>query len=552
VRSLSLNQPEYAQITTPYSVDQWNFSARADEQIQFKLLNASSPGVVFTLSGPNGWGGFTNLTSSSGLVTLPYDGAYSLSAIGTGGAYGIGYAFEFVQTPETNLVGNGIFAGNFAGSGQPQLIAITITNSGPLLITLNNSGAGNVTELYAKFGTAPTRGTFGYESINPISPNQQILIPSAIAGIYYILVYGNLISTPGSYTVSVTSANVFLTSATPNLAPYNANFTLSLAGSGFLPSASVAPALVAATRRAIWNRRTRVRDDETFTGRAQRLLNAKSGADENPSSVNLQIARTYIAAANPEMLERTWRGVFDAMTPLKEGPTQERWERAGKDEAYKTIWDVTLMETQPDLILKTLNSGTVATNVFLRRMHNFAIDMNWLLGPILPKTKWPKIKHQETRAITAAEHKLIIDGEANAERRDFYELCWYLRESDESGQGWSRSATPIRDARCSTVCMVSELTVVFPVSDVAALTWTLFCEVVPADNAAKVVRACTPIDRIVGVQPTVGQQPRHHTRGRAGQRTAATHETARDASAIREDKVAFRPNRLPLLARRRR
>ena len=44
------------------------------------------------------------------------------------------------------------------------------------------------------------------------------------------------------------------------------------------------------------------------------------------------------------------------------------------------------METQPESLLTVMKNGTVATNVFLRRMHNFAVDMNWLLGPILPKS----------------------------------------------------------------------------------------------------------------------------------------------------------------------
>jgi hypothetical protein len=46
---------------------------------------------------------------------------------------------------------------------------------------------------------------------------------------------------------------------------------------------------------------------------ALRLLNAKNEAAHNPSVVNLQIARTYVAASSPEMLTRTWRSTFDAM-----------------------------------------------------------------------------------------------------------------------------------------------------------------------------------------------------------------------------------------------
>jgi len=130
-------------------------------------------------------------------------------------------------------------------------------------------------------------------------------------------------------------------------------------------------------------------------GEAQRLLAAKNEAVHNPGAVNLQIARTYVAASSPGMITRTWRATFDFMTPLKKGPTQERWQRAGKDPAYGAIWNVPLMTTPPALLLQVMHNGTVAANVFLRRMHNFAMDMDWLLRPILARKKWPKIKHEE-------------------------------------------------------------------------------------------------------------------------------------------------------------
>ena len=153
---------------------------------------------------------------------------------------GSSYAFEVLQNAQTNMMEGGSFTGSFVGNGQPQLLAITVTNSGPLLITLNNAGAGNVTALYARLGSPPTQGTFGWESINPNSPNQQILISSAIPGTYYVLVYGNVIPSPGAYTVQVVSADVFLLSATPSMAPTDANIALTLSGGGFLPSTSVA------------------------------------------------------------------------------------------------------------------------------------------------------------------------------------------------------------------------------------------------------------------------------------------------------------------------
>jgi integrase len=52
--------------------------------------------------------------------------------------------------------------------------------------------------------------------------------------------------------------------------------------------------------------------------------------------------------------------------------------------------------------------------------------MNWLPWPLISKRLWPEIKFKERRAITLEEHQLIIEGEKNPERRNFYQLCWHL------------------------------------------------------------------------------------------------------------------------------
>lgn len=55
-------------------------------------------------------------------------------------------------------------------------------------------------------------------------------------------------------------------------------------------------------------------------------------------------------------------------------------------------------------MLRVLERGTTATNVFLRRLHNFAVDMGWLSWPILPKEQWPSVRYGVKRAITLDEH----------------------------------------------------------------------------------------------------------------------------------------------------
>jgi integrase len=117
---------------------------------------------------------------------------------------------------------------------------------------------------------------------------------------------------------------------------------------------------------------------------------------------------------------------MDAMAPLKTGPTQRRRTAAMRDKAFDLIRQRKLMETASELFLQVLNSGTVSTNMFLRRLHNFAVGMHWPPWPVLPKLHWPPVRHKDRRAITAAEHQTIIARELNPEIRAYYQLLWHL------------------------------------------------------------------------------------------------------------------------------
>lgn len=160
-------------------------------------------------------------------------------------------------------------------------------------------------------------------------------------------------------------------------------------------------------------------------GEAKTLLHAKNESFRQPI-LNLQIARTYMAASDPLASKRTWQSPMDEMTRTKTGPTRIRHERAMMDTAFDIIRNRPIVETNSGHFLDVLAAGTVATNVFLRRIHNFALDMGWLPWPVLPKKRWPKIRFKEKRAVTALEHQAIVAAEKNPERRAFYELSWHL------------------------------------------------------------------------------------------------------------------------------
>jgi integrase len=158
---------------------------------------------------------------------------------------------------------------------------------------------------------------------------------------------------------------------------------------------------------------------------AERLFHAKNEAYEQPA-VNLQIARAYLTASDPEISKRTWQHVMEAMSQGKTGSTLERWKGAIRDKAFDRIRHIVLLETNATHFLRTLEAGTVATNVFLRRIQNFALGMSWLPWPVLPKKQWPAVKYGEKRAVTAEEHRRIVERERNPEWNAFYQMCWHL------------------------------------------------------------------------------------------------------------------------------
>ena len=161
---------------------------------------------------------------------------------------------------------------------------------------------------------------------------------------------------------------------------------------------------------------------------AFRLVAAKNENEKAPA-FSLHLARVYWKAGDPAGATRTWQHVMDEIPKLKKGNTRNRWLTAIKDKALDSIRNMVVLETQAEHFLKVLEKGSVCTNIYLRRIHNFALDMNWLPWPVLPKKRWPVIKFKEKRGITWEEHQAIVTRELNPERKAFYQLAWHLGAS---------------------------------------------------------------------------------------------------------------------------
>ena len=110
---------------------------------------------------------------------------------------------------------------------------------------------------------------------------------------------------------------------------------------------------------------------------AQQIVDAKNQAERQPV-LNLQIARAYLAGSDTGINTRTWSDAILALTNSKKGSNKERWQRAALDKAFAPLLPKVIIETRGETLLNALRCGTVSTNIYLRRLHNFCLDMGWL------------------------------------------------------------------------------------------------------------------------------------------------------------------------------
>jgi hypothetical protein len=141
--------------------------------------------------------------------------------------------------------------------------------------------------------------------------------------------------------------------------------------------------------------KTRDRDE------ANRLVAAKNETQDGPA-FSRQLARVYWKAGDPAGATRDWQTAMDELVKLKHGKNQLRWQTAIKDSNFDTLRQLPILETRAEHFLQVLKQGKVSTNNYLRRLHNFALDMDWLPWPVLPKRQWPPIcKESSSRPATA-------------------------------------------------------------------------------------------------------------------------------------------------------
>jgi len=158
---------------------------------------------------------------------------------------------------------------------------------------------------------------------------------------------------------------------------------------------------------------------------AKLLFEAENKARREPA-LNLEFARIHARAADPKLATRTWSEAMEELSRHGQAQSQARCRREMASKPFNGIRDKPIMTTTAEDLKAVLKRGGSATNNYLRRLHNLAVDNRWCFGAIIPPKQWEKPARAEKRGITLDEHRKIIANEQNEERRNYYEFLWLI------------------------------------------------------------------------------------------------------------------------------
>ena len=153
------------------------------------------------------------------------------------------------------------------------------------------------------------------------------------------------------------------------------------------------------------------------------LLNARNEAHRQPV-LNLQIARAYLTASDPAFVERTWQTVMEHLQSRGRDTSRERYATVFKSSCFDALRHKKLLETTADDFFAVFKESKVSIVYFLKRLHNFALNLGWIAVPVIAPYLWPKYQPKRRRGITLEEHQSVVAAERHAERKLFYQLLW--------------------------------------------------------------------------------------------------------------------------------
>ncbi|MEI9998556.1 MAG: hypothetical protein WDO13_05010 [Verrucomicrobiota bacterium] len=138
------------------------------------------------------------------------------------------------------------------------------------------------------------------------------------------------------------------------------------------------------------------------------------------------MAKAYLSAKSFDLLMRTWADVMEHYSVTGVESTRKRKATAFRSHPFAHLRGLPLLDTEAAHLLAVLEHERAGNSAhhYLRRLHNYALHLGWLLMPVMADAAWPEVRKRKFIAITEEEHRRIVDRERNVERKLYYEMLW--------------------------------------------------------------------------------------------------------------------------------
>jgi RHS repeat-associated protein len=137
------------------------------------------------------------------------------------------------------LTNDVVRSGAFVGSGEAHVYRIEVPAGQSLYVNLEGDDDQGATELYLKYGSMPTRGSYDYASHGVAGPNAQVVAANARGGTWYVLAYPALVGSNGAYLLQAHVGGLELHRVVPDHHGRGSKSVLTLRGAGFVPEMRV-------------------------------------------------------------------------------------------------------------------------------------------------------------------------------------------------------------------------------------------------------------------------------------------------------------------------
>ena len=267
---------------------------------------------------------------------------------------------------------------NMLGTGLAQYYKFSAPAGDTVQINLAGSSTNAANEMYVRYGAVPDLGDYDFLYNNPLSADQQIVIPSTETGWYYIMVRGgNEPGGPLAFTLEASIVPLSISSISATKIGDNGQVTLTFNGAKFEPGATVqlvSGTTVYAPATNLLNTGSAITARFLFTNAVDGLYNVVLTNPDGTSVTNLQAVT--IEPAIPQTAEVV-PGLINShpRVGLSFDWTGAIYNSGNVDDQYLTVVVATSAGNQinlaaPPQAVQTLNNTTENTlncSVFLVR-----------------------------------------------------------------------------------------------------------------------------------------------------------------------------------------